>query len=464
MFRLPSAKKIFHLTAALIFLFIQHNLLGQQDFVLYNMNVVPQRMYDNPAFKPTDSTIFIGIPLLSSQYFSFGNSGFKYSDLIKHRPDDSLYADVDNMLSKLASKNYIQLAYRTDILSFGFPIKKGYFSFNITEKANFRLSYTKDFMNFLWNGNGPYLGQDVHLNLGVDFTHYREYGFGYSRKVSDKLTVGGKLKYLYGMENISTKKSDVTLNTGTDDFAITAQSDVLINTSGLDSNSFKNFNPVAYLFKKKNRGAGIDMGAEYQYSDKLTFSASVIDLGFIRWTSAPTNYQSHTPGGAFTYRGVNLTELLNNDTLQLGDQFQHIGDSVSKTLKIDTVHHSYTTMLSTQIYLGANYSVTEKSNAAFLFYSQIFDKAIHPGFILSYNQQVGKWLSASASYSIYNRSYTNIGLGLALKAGATQWYIVSDDILGVLFPQNTKNIQVHFGLNLVWAHKKHHKEKKKAQI
>ncbi len=190
------------------------NLHAQQNLTLYNMEVVPQRMYANPAFFPSYSKVNIGLPIISSGYYNLSNSGFKYSDLIRHRADDSLIVDFDNMLSKLKDNNYLTVAVIPDLLSFGFVVKKNnYFSFNISEKVNFRFRYPKGFMEFIGKGNGGVLGQEVKFNFGIDFTHYREYGLGYSRKVNDKLTLGGKLKYLYGMENVWTEKSDISLTT-----------------------------------------------------------------------------------------------------------------------------------------------------------------------------------------------------------------------------------------------------------
>jgi hypothetical protein len=455
MFRTGIVRKIIYSAVILISLFIQQTVYAQQDFILYNMQAVPQRMYDNPAFRPSDSAIFIGLPVLSSQYLSLSNSGFKYSDLIKHDPtNDSLYADVNNMLSKLAKQNYISFDYHVDILSFGFPVEKNYFSFSVTEKIDFRLSYSQAFMNFIWNGNGAYLGQAINLSPGIDFTHYRDYGLGWSREISDKLTIGIKLNYLYGMENVSTVNPDVSIYTDPNNFDITAQSSLLINTAGVNSNSFDNFNIGNYLFKKNNNGASIDFGVSYKPNDRLTFSASVVDLGFITWNNGVTNYESNNPGASFTYQGINLNDIIDNSSFQLGNELQTIGDSVEKIFKIDTLHHSYSTMLATQMYLSANYNITKKSNVALLFYGQLFDNTIYPGVTLSYNQQLGRWLTASASYSIYNRSYNNIGLGLSLNAGAFQFYIVSDNALGILYPQNTQNLMIHFGFNLTFRHKK----------
>ena len=124
----------------LIVLLTNYTASAQQNFTLYNMEAVPQRMYANPAFMPSNSKVYVGLPILSSEYLNFSNSGFKYSDLIKHR-GDSLYVDYENMLSKLSKNNYISAAFQHDILSFGFKIKKNYFSFNATEKINLRFPY-----------------------------------------------------------------------------------------------------------------------------------------------------------------------------------------------------------------------------------------------------------------------------------------------------------------------------------
>lgn len=446
----------------LLFFFgsVNYTLLAQQDLTLYNLEVVPQRMYANPALIPTYSKVNIGIPGISSLYTNVSNNGFKYSDLVKHRADDSLYVDYGNMLRKLAKNNYLSVAFQPDILSFGFIIKeKNYFSVNITEKVNIRFRYPKNFMEFIWKGNGALLGDELKFNFGVNFSHYREYGLGFARQINDKLTVGGKLKYLYGMENVWTEKSDITLTTEPNYFAITAKANIKVNTSGLDSNSTDNIQVKEYAFKRKNHGMGIDLGGVYKYNDKFTFSASMIDLGFIRWKHATTNYQSNTPNAQFTYEGADIAQVINKDSTNIGDSFQEIADSLSEKFKIDTVHNSYTTKLSTQIYLGGNYHLTEKINAGILFYGQIFDKAIHPGVALSYNQKVGRWLNFSATYSIYNRSYNNVGLGLALNAGPVQLYVVSDNVLGAIFPQNTKNLHLHAGINLTFKRKPLDKDK-----
>ena len=70
-----------------------------------------------------------------------------------------------NILILIAKNNYITAAYQPDLLSFGFTIKKNYITFNATEKINFRFRYPKDFMEFVWKGNGGLLGQDLNFPI-----------------------------------------------------------------------------------------------------------------------------------------------------------------------------------------------------------------------------------------------------------------------------------------------------------
>src|SRR4051812_31257278 len=81
-------------------------MLAQQNLVLYNMNDVQQSMYANPGQIP-QSRINIGLPILSSTYFNFGNNGGKITDLLVKGADDSTRIDLNNFLSKLSASNYI---------------------------------------------------------------------------------------------------------------------------------------------------------------------------------------------------------------------------------------------------------------------------------------------------------------------------------------------------------------------
>jgi hypothetical protein len=226
---------------------------AQQNYTLYNMSSISQSIYCNPSVFPINN-INVGIPALSSNYFGVTNTAFKYSDLIYKRDDDSLTFDMNNAISKMSDNNYLFSHAEIDLLSVGFKIKKNYFNITIAEKFSGVLNYSKGLIDFLWNGNGPQIGESINLGLGLQYTHYREYGLNYVRKVNNKLNVGIKLKYLYGMENIQTQRANVSLYTDPNDYALKVQSDVLINKSGAINDLIDNdlkFSEYAFGLKKE---------------------------------------------------------------------------------------------------------------------------------------------------------------------------------------------------------------------
>jgi len=294
---------------------------AQQSLTLYNMQAIPQAMYVNPGAMPL-TNINIGLPGISSNYINYGNNGFTMHNLIQQDANCGLLVNATSFLSKLNTTNNLNANVHVDLLSFGFKVKKkNYFGFNVTERADVRFTYTKDLFNFLINGNGAAanLNRNMNLTPGLDATHYREWGFNYTREViKDKLTIGGRLKYLSGIENVNTEKSNATLNTNSQYYALTGTANVSVNTAGVDSASNKNESSIlGFTPSRKNHGAAIDLGATYKLNDKFTFSASLIDLGFISWKQYTTNYISNNPNATVQYNGFNL-----NQAITLGNQYK----------------------------------------------------------------------------------------------------------------------------------------------
>ena len=418
----------------------------QQNLVLYNMPAIQQSMYANPGQMP-QCRVNVGLPAISSIYFNLGNNGFKITDVVKKRADDSLYLDIDNFINKLRKNNLLTQSFQIDILSFGFRVKQNYFSVSAIEKENFNFRYPKDLFNWAWNGNGAFLGEEMKFNFGLDAVHYRELGLGYARSFTDKISAGVKLKVLTGLQNASIAKSDITFKTGDPYFDYTAKANIEINTSINDSTATAR----NYFFNKQNKGLAIDLGAVYKFNDRFTFSGSIIDFGSIKWKSNVTNYVSANPDAEFKFDGVDITPFIDSTgTFNSDSAFNHYLDSIETIFKIDTLHRNYKTKLPTKIYGGVNFKIDDRQNAGLVLYGQFFDKAFYPGMALSYNLKLNKWLSASASYAIVNRSYNNIGFGFALT-GPVQLYAVTDNIIGFFLPQSSKTINFRTGLNLCFG-------------
>lgn len=421
---------------------------AQQNYTLYNMSSISQSIYCNPSVFPVNN-INVGIPFVSSNYFGLTNTAFRYSDLVYKRPDDSLTLDVNKAISKMSDNNYLFSSGQIDLLSVGFKIKRNYFNITATEKFTGVFNYSKGLVDFLWNGNGPQIGNTINLGLGLQYTHYREYGINYVLKVNGKLFVGMKYKYLYGMENIQTVRSNISLNTDPNDYTLNASSDLLINQSGqLRGFIDGDVKFGDYAFKQKNTGSAFDLGAQYKITNKIAVNFSMIDFGGINWRSNVKNFKSQNPGENYTYKGLYIANLI-NDTTSVNQAFNAVLDSAYSSFKIDTTFESYRSKLIKQVYLGGTYQLSENYQTNLVLHGMFFDGKMRPGVSASIGGRVGQLVHVNLCYSIFNKSYNNVGLGLSINTwGGTQFYMVSDNVLGAIFPQNAKSFNLRVGINL----------------
>lgn len=447
-----------------LFIIVSTCVLAQQNFTLYNMMAIPQRTYANPALLPK-SRLNIGLPLISSNYLALTNSGFQISDIFKVQNGVASF-NIPSVIDNLSANNYLTYNVQVDLLSFGIKRGKNYFGFNITEKADVWFRYPKDFFEFAWYGNAPSLGTEKNLNFGANASHYREWGLNYAREISEKFTIGGRLKILAGMENIWTEKADLKIYTDPTDFSLRAQSDVIINTNA-DESIYKDFNVSNFLFNFKNLGLAADLGASYKLNDKFHFSASAIDIGFINWSSNPKNFISKNPNKEFVYGGVGLS-VFGTDTVSFDKAFKQFQDSLANSFDIsDKNKNSYRTWLPSQFHLAGNYIISDYHNVGLILHGQVLDGTIRPGATISYSTRVGNVITSSLSYSIFNNSYNNIGFGLTINILPVQIYLVSDNVLGALqfnsykttsgstvfLPAYAKNLNLRFGINLTMGRK-----------
>lgn len=432
-----------------VILGLSASVSAQQDFILYNMYDIPQSSYSNPS-NQFNGRFFIGAPLISSDYYSLSNSGFSYSDAVKKR-GDSLVLDFNSLIDELEDENFTSFNTKIDLLSFGMHLgKKTQLTFNVTENINVRFNYTKDFVRFIYEGNAAFEDNTADFkNLGLSMNHYREYGLGLSHAFTEKLRIGARLKYLYGMENIYSEKTDLSLRTDPETFALTANADVAIRTSGvgdydIDEEGFSN-----YAFGRDNSGYGLDLGGHYELNDKLSFNASVLDLGYINWNHKVENYIIEK--GNYTYSGIEIDAFTVNDQDTTGDtSFDRVIDSIETAFDVKENSNKYTTPLTTRIYLGANYKIGQRMVVGGLFQSEFFE-GLKPSFTVSATRKMTKWITLATSLTYINRTISNVGFGLNVNPGPVQLYLISDNILGAFQPQHARHAQVRFGINFIFG-------------
>lgn len=427
-------------------------LFAQQDLTLYEMRSMPQAHMINPSKMPY-SRGYVLLPALSGVYLSINNTGFTYADAFTLN-GDSIDMDLTRALERMDDLNEIGFDFKTTLFGFGFRSGASYFTFNVETKLSTRVTYPKTLLEFAWYGNGSpqFLGNRIPLDgLGLDFMQYNEIALGYARDINEDWTIGFKGKVLSGVANLQTTESQLGLRTDPDDYGLYLDGKLAYRSAGamsgfLDSNI--TYEDALVNSLTGNLGFAADFGATYRVNDKLSFNASVIDLGYINWKQGVNNRATNEV--TYGYRGESLDSWLKNNNTEgfrqaidsLGDQIQWTEDSTS-----------YSTWLPTKTYFGVNYQLFPKTDVNALTYNEFYNGSMRSSIRFGITQRVRNFIMASLNYSIYGKSAANIGAGLTLNGGPWQLYFVTDNALAFVLPTQVKNYHFRVGINLTFSKK-----------
>jgi len=215
-----------------------------------------------------------------------------------------------------------------------------------------------------------------------------------------------------------------------------------------------------FLLKSKNMGLGLDIGATYDISDKLMVSASITDLGFIRWKKDVSNLLAENN---FEFSGLNLVDVLNG-TMTFDSLANQMLDSLKNSFTVSDSQDPFTTWLPFGVTIGGRYNLTKKVSLGVLSYTRIIGKQVREALTLSANVNLGNAFSTSLGYTIANHNYDNIGAGIAFRAGICQFYFVADRIPimwnkiiseghQLQFPTSWNSVNLRLGMNLTFGNK-----------
>ena len=311
--------------------------------------------------------------------------------------------------------------------------------------------------------------RDIDLSgLGLNTTDYFQIAAGASTEIMDGLYLGATLKYLRGTSNLSSQRTELVLHTQGDTISLEAETDYQIRASfpvGVtvgqdgfveDLNFSNSFSSVLNDFiLNKNHGVAIDAGVIYRYTDRLTLSASIVDLGFIRWKSNVSRFDANA---AISFSGFDLRQYI--DTQGSTDLFQAVVDSVLESFQFETGDKPYFSMLTTKIYAGAQYEVNPKLSVSGLSRIEVFDRRPHLAVTFAGMYSPLPFIHGTLSYTLSNYKLDQLGFGIALGGQGAQVYFVTDHIpvryvqdtsTGVLWPYNARLVNFRFGVNLIFG-------------
>jgi len=438
---------------------------AQSNLTLYNMEPLPQMMIANPAKTP-DCKWYIGMPALSSLEFQFTGNALGLADFNNafiERPNDPGYnLSLTKLTGAIQKETFVGFGLNAEIINFGFRLRKSMFTFGITEKVKTRISVPSDVLKLAGQGNGGQnLGYGFNFNFGFDVLHTREFALGYSRKLlNDKLTVGGRVKYIRGLNVVQTEKNDAISTTRPDDFNYDLTADIEINAStpAFDADGVADDPIAAVAGSAKNSGFGIDVGGVFDLTKRIQLSASIVDMGLISWNADTRNIVSKNPGATFRYRGVDFNDYIGDSSRG----FEVLADTLLDVFALDTTRNGFNTTLFSEFYLGGNFRLNDRHNAGILLYGTFYNRQLNPAMTISWNSKLSRVFAVSLSYSMTRGNFQNLGLGLVTSLGPEQFYFVSDNAIGAL-TGNVKNLGIRFGWNHVFGRKKYEKQRRADQ-
>ncbi len=429
-----------------LFLLSINSVIAQQELGLHFMKDIWQSSKTNPAFS-AQSNIHYSLPSL---YYNISHTGAAYNDVVITNEKGENVLDIGAVLDQMEDQNQLFTTVETETFSFSIGIKNLKLSLNHAIKFNAFMDYPKELVQLAWNGNSQFVDQTI--NIGPDFQAfaYNEFGIGLSGKILN-VSAGAKLKILTGIGDVSSERTKAEVYTDPDIYQLTFKTDYLINTSSFftygGGEDFEiDFGDVSFddIFAS-NLGTAIDLGASFKVRN-IDVSASIVDLGFISWKKKPRNYHSQ---GTYTYEGVDISGIIRDDSIS----FEGTLDSIGEVLEFKETSRKYSTMLPTKIYLSASCDVGKRFVFGGLIYSEMYRGKVYPAFAASARVKFGNILSLGAVYAIRNKTYDNLGLNAIVKLGPVQFFAVTDNVISVFQPYDSRNSNLRLGLNLLFNKK-----------
>lgn len=445
--------------------------VSAQDNTMYMLHQLPQANMLNPAVDfPCD--FYIELPILSSTKFAYNNSTFTYKEILRQGTgsrQDSLVINYDVLGQNAKRNNYIHLELENVILGAGFHIKDYFISARIYHTFHGLLRYQKDFVGLKdgnWDSN---IDRPVNFNLkGNDINEISYWGISVaaSKEFKPGLRLGTRLSYLKGSSNFNTKQSDLDIITTEQPVTVDIQTNYEIDASvplnytrdidGRITNIEPQFGDfVSNFIFNSNRGVSVDFGAVYEYNDKITLAASILDVGFIRWK---TNGVKLTADGHINFIGEDLEQytLPNQNT----DLVQVLRDTITDSFRYNDSPNSYFSILPIKAFAGGTYQINDIFKAGLTGKIFYYKKTTIPSLTGSINVEPLRFLNLTASVSYANRSIKNIGFATIIGNKNFNFYFVSDMFpinyaqdaqSGMLLPINSRSFNFRFGFNLMFG-------------
>jgi hypothetical protein len=432
-------------------LFYTPFLSAQQEQTLNFMTDTWQAHLTNPALLPSKK-IAIALP---SVYFSINSPDMVLNDVvtteggIRKLDLTNLYAP--NRPASTRINGHVQI----QTLGIAFPINDRLsISAYQAAWANPSVSYRRDLIQLIFNGNSRFLGQSVSFGSSTQTDLRSEIGIGVVYRLPS-LTLGGRVKILNGLAGVFTEGDKLDIRFNQTDYSLNFNTDFLVRYFAFDK--IRNLQTIPDVINQglfsRNRGMAFDVGGSFKLS-KLQINASVLDIGStLNWK---TDGKSYASKGIYDYKGRNINDL---------DQFFRL-DSLTSNSLVDSLKKviglvessdiTYVQKLPMKIYLSGFYDLTNKISLNALFYNESGGNQMsQTGFAIGASLKAVEnpilKLHLGLNYGMRSGKFTNLGAHASAKLfKMVQIFAVTDNLITVFNPWGSTTANGRVGMGLIF--------------
>lgn len=381
----------------------------------------------------------------------------------------------DEVLSKLRSVNTMETNVRMPVLGFGMNMLDGdgFLSFEISTRvdAGFKLPY--QLFELAKVGSGP---QGAHYNMGnmtIGANAYAVSSIGYAHHLPEyDLSVGGRINLLFGIARAKIQYDRLDMEFSNNRWSVDAQGRLEVAASGakleLDDDGYVDISDTfGNVFKDVNGFSGfgvtVDLGAEYKIMDLVTVSASILDLGYMRWGK---NVITAVSDAKYSFSGFNVVDGEDHGTSDWKDldDFAELSPSGNN----DPLRPE----LRATFVLGANMDVpyVEKYlNFGLMFMDRKTEYIRRSELTAILTATPLDWLNAAVSYTVARQKYmgrnfiNTVGLSVGTHTRGMNFFLGTDYLITKMsrqvVPAAQKAFNIYFGLSVPFGPKRYNQMK-----
>lgn len=376
-----------------------------------------------------------------------------------------LSPDVDSrsFLSSLSKNNRAHAGVDLSLLSFAFKTDNYTHFIDFGVRSNSYVNAPYDLFRLLKEGNTN--GTSFNLDrFSLRTDNYAELSYGLSTDITDRLRLGGRVKFLAGVAQSRTDFTRAQLNVSGDKWSVDALGHTTISlprgfTIPLKENGALDLSNIETPEGYRNSfpagfGAAADLGVVFDIAYGLQASFAVLDLGFIRWNNA---IKASTSSDVWEFEGFDDLDVTTEGDEDISDRLEQAKNDLIDCFSFYPENSSkLNSMLEMTLNGGLEYTFNsyDKLSVGLLGSARINGKCSWAEGRLSLNWNATNWFSLSAS-GAWSHFGPSGGVAMNLRAGPIDFFAGVDSLVPFtklnpqFIPVGRMNTNATIGLNIL---------------